>query len=449
MSKINKLLIANRGEVAVRIIRAARELNIQTVAIYATVDEDSLHVKLADEAICIGNHSLKDSYLNKEAIIQAAINTQSNAIHPGYGFLSENYEFAKLCEDLNIEFIGPKSETIKLMGDKEKARVTMKNANVPIVLGSDGLISDIEEAKEAALKIGYPLIIKATLGGGGKGMSICYSEEELINNFDKTKLEALNAFGNADVYIEQYIENPRHIEVQIMADKYNNVVHLYERECSVQRNNQKLIEEAPVVNIKDSTKEALYSAALNAAKKIAYESLGTIEFIMDKNENFYFIEMNTRLQVEHPITEMICNVDLVKEQINIANNQKLSFKQSDIKAVGHAIELRISAEDPYDNFKPNTGVINNIHFPGGFGVRIDTYIYPSYSVLPFYDSMLAKIIVYGKNRSETINKAIVALEEFDVDGIVLNSEFLLEVILNEKFLNNTYTTSLTKEMLGR
>lgn len=447
MKKISKLLVANRGEVAVRIIRAARELNITTVAIYATVDKDSLHVMLADEAICIGDYPLKDSYLNKEAIIQAAINTKCNAIHPGYGFLSENYEFAKLCEDINIEFIGPKSSTIKLMGDKETARKTMAAAKVPIVLGSDGLVADLDAAIKVGQKIGYPLIVKATLGGGGKGMRICYSEKELIANFDATKFEALNAFGNSDVYIEQYIENPRHIEVQIIADKFGNVRHLFERECSVQRNNQKLIEEAPVANIKAATKAALYTSATKAALDIGYESLGTIEYIMDSEENFYFIEMNTRLQVEHPISEMISGIDIVKTQIEIADGRALDFKQSDLKINGHAIELRVSAEDPYANFKANVGKINNLHFPGGFGVRIDSFIYPGYSVLPYYDSMLAKIIVHGKNRVETINKAIVALEEFDIEGITVNSEFLLEVMLNKKFIDNTYTTSLVKEML--
>lgn len=444
---IQRVLIANRGEVAVRIIRACRELNLSTVAIYSDVDKHSLHVLLADEAVCIGDFRLENSYLNQQAILQAAINTKCHAIHPGFGFLSENAEFAQACERLGLEFIGPDSQTITLMGNKQNARETMLKAGVPCVPGSDGLISTVEEALKVSNDMGYPVLIKAAMGGGGKGMRVAYSADVLPKAFEQAKQEAQNAFGNGDVYIEKFIEKPRHIEVQILGDKFGNVVHLFERECSVQRNNQKMIEEAPVKNLSKKTREALYNAALNAGKFLKYESLGTLEFIMDQHENFYFIEMNTRLQVEHPITEMITGIDLVKAQLLVASNRPLPYKQADIKKSGHAIELRITSENPYENFMPSSGKIENIHFPGGLGVRVDSFIYPGYEILPFYDSMMAKIIVFDETRDGTIEKAIRCLEELDIEGIQTNIEFLLEVLLHESFLDLEYDTSLIQTIL--
>lgn len=444
---IQRVLIANRGEVAVRIIRACRELNISTVAIYSDVDENSLHVLLADEAVCIGNHRLENSYLNQQAILQAAINTKCHAIHPGFGFLSENAEFAQACERLGIEFIGPKSDTITLMGNKQNARETMIKAGVPCVPGSEGLIDTVDEALKVSEGMGYPVLIKAAMGGGGKGMRVAYDADALPKAFEQAKQEAQNAFGNGDVYIEKFIEKPRHIEVQILGDKFGNVVHLFERECSVQRNNQKMIEEAPVKNLSKKTRNALYEAAVNAGSFLKYESLGTLEFIMDQQENFYFIEMNTRLQVEHPITEMITGIDLVKAQLLVASNRPLAYKQSDIKKQGHAIELRITSENPYHNFMPSSGKIENIHFPGGLGVRVDSFIYPGYEILPFYDSMMAKIIVYDHTRDGAIEKAIRCLEELDIEGIQTNIEFLLEVLLHESFLDLEYDTSLIQTIL--
>lgn len=447
MNNITKVLVANRGEIAVRIIRACREMNIQTVAIYSTVDVESLHVLLADESVCIGDHRLATSYLNQEAILQAAVNTGAQAIHPGYGFLSENAEFAKACDKLNIKFVGPNSQLIELMGDKQSARDTMLQAGVPIVPGSKGLVKNYKQALKEIKDIGYPVLIKATAGGGGKGMRVCQQESDLEDAFNAAQNEALNAFGNGAVYMERFVENPRHIEVQVIGDTHGNVAHLYERECSVQRNNQKMIEEAPVENLRDDTKKKLYDVAIKAVSAINYVSAGTLEFIMDKEENFYFIEMNTRIQVEHPITEMITGVDLIKEQLRIADGQELSFKQSEIKAVGHAIEIRLNAEDPYEDFKPMAGIIEGIHFPGGNGVRIDSFIYQGYQVQPFYDSMIAKIIVYARKRPEAIERAVRCLEEIDVYGLTTNVEFQLEVLLCEEFLTNNYNTSLVKHLL--
>lgn len=446
---IQRVLIANRGEIAVRIIRACRELNLSTVAVYSNKDKDSLHVMLADEAVCIGNHRLENSYLNQNAIIQAAINTKCHAIHPGYGFLSENEDFARACEAVGIEFIGPKSETIALMGNKQRARETMIQAGVPTVPGSKGLIDNEQEAIEVASVIGYPVLIKASLGGGGKGMRVAYHESELALAFQQATMEASHAFGSGDVYLEKFVEKPRHIEVQILGDKFGNVVHLFERECSVQRNNQKMIEEAPVKNLSESTRLKLYDAALKAASYIQYESLGTLEFIMDKDENFYFIEMNTRLQVEHPITEMITGIDLVKQQLLVASYKRLQFNQNDIQKQGHAIEMRITSENPYENFLPNSGVITGLHFPGGYGVRVDSFIYSGYEILPFYDSMIAKIIVYDKTRDEALEKAIRCLEEVDIEGVITNVEFLLEVLLHEDFLDLEYDTSLVSTILEK
>lgn len=447
MSMIQKVLIANRGEVAVRIIRACRELNIRTVAVYSTVDKDALHVMLADEAVCIGNHVLSNSYMNENAILQAAINTGCHGIHPGYGFLSENVGFARACERIGLNFIGPSSDIIELMGDKQSARVSMIAAGVPVVPGSKGLVNDYNMAVEVCETLGFPVIIKATAGGGGKGMRICYSMDSLEDMFNQARSEGLSVFGNGDVYIERFVENPRHIEVQVIGDKLGNVAHLFERECSVQRNNQKMIEEAPADNLRQSTKDKLYDVALKATAAIGYTSVGTLEFIMDRDENFYFIEMNTRLQVEHPVTESITGVDLVKEQINVAQGKRLSFRQDELEIRGHSIEVRINAEDPYDNFKPNAGLIEALHFPGGNGIRVDSFIYQGYHVLPFYDSMIAKIIVFAQDRDTAIEKAIYSLEELDVVGVNTNVEFQLEVLLSQKFLDNEYDTSLVKSLM--
>lgn len=447
MSMIQKVLIANRGEVAVRIIRACRELNIRTVAVYSTVDKDALHVMLADEAVCIGNHVLSNSYMNENAILQAAINTGCHGIHPGYGFLSENVGFARACERIGLNFIGPSSDIIELMGDKQSARVSMIAAGVPVVPGSKGLVNDYNMAVEVCETLGFPVIIKATAGGGGKGMRICYGMDSLEDMFNQARSEGLSVFGNGDVYIERFVENPRHIEVQVIGDKLGNVAHLFERECSVQRNNQKMIEEAPADNLRQSTKDKLYDVALKATTAIGYTSVGTLEFIMDRDENFYFIEMNTRLQVEHPVTESITGVDLVKEQINVAQGKRLSFRQDELEIRGHSIEVRINAEDPYDNFKPNAGLIEALHFPGGNGIRVDSFIYQGYHVLPFYDSMIAKIIVFAQDRDTAIEKAIYSLEELDVVGVNTNVEFQLEVLLSQKFLDNEYDTSLVKSLM--
>lgn len=444
---IQKVLIANRGEIAVRIIRACRELNLSTVAVYSSVDKDSLHVLLADEAICIGDHHLSNSYLNQNAILQVCVNTGAHAVHPGYGFLSENADFARACERMGLEFIGPSSKLIELMGDKDKARQTMKKAGVPTVPGSKGLVKSVDAAYKEAKKIGYPLLIKASAGGGGRGMRLCYEGKDLENLYLQATQEAKLAFGNSDVYLEKFIERPRHIEVQIVADKHGNVAHVFERECSVQRNNQKMIEEAPCTNLSQETKDKLYNISVHAAKEVGYESCGTIEYIMDKEENFYFIEMNTRIQVEHPISEMISGIDLIQEQLNIAQGKRLSFQQEDISANGVALELRITAENPYENFRPSSGTLKSVHFPGGMGVRIDSFVYSGYSVLPFYDSMIAKVILHAKTRDEVIEKGIRSLEELDIDGIDNNVDFLLEVLLNEKFLDHDYDTTLIQSML--
>lgn len=447
MKMIMKILIANRGEIAVRIIRACREMNIRTVAIYSIADKDSLHVMLADEAVCIGGSRVEESYMNQNAVLQAAINTQAQAIHPGYGFFSENAGFARACEALNIKFIGPSYELIELMGDKQSARDTMRSANIPLVPGSKGIVDTYEEAKEIAKEIGFPILVKATAGGGGKGMRICHAPQDLETAYSQAKLEAQTVFRNGDVYLERFIENPRHIEVQIMGDEFGNVVALFERECSVQRNNQKMIEEAPIQNLSKSIKEKLYETAITATKSIGYFSLGTLEFVMDTNDNFYFIEMNTRVQVEHPVSEMITGIDLIKEQIRIAEGRPLSITQNQLRARGHAIELRINAEDPYQNFMPSVGNVESLHFPGGLGIRIDSFIYGGYKIVPFYDSMIAKIIVHADTRDEAIEKAIRCLEEFDLEGVTTNVEFLLEILLNEKFLDNEYDTTLVKNIL--
>lgn len=438
---IKKVLIANRGEIAVRIIRACREMEISTVAVYSEVDKDSLHVKLADQAICIGPANPKKSYLNVKAILEAACLTGADSIHPGFGFLSENADFAKMCEEIGINFIGPSYKMIDLMGNKAKAKETMKNSGIPIVVGSDGIIKNIDEAKKISNKIGYPIILKASAGGGGKGIRIAYSEKELINAYNLVKQEAKNAFNNDDIYVEKFIENPRHIEIQIIADKYGNVCHLGERDCTIQRNNQKIIEETPSMIIDNKTREEIGRIAVKAIKKIGYINLGTIEFLVDKNKKFYFMEMNTRVQVEHAITEEITGIDILKEQIKISSGEKLTFKQQDIKFDGTSMECRINAENPDRNFMPSPGKITNIKIPGGNGIRVDTHIYTGYQVPQNYDAMIAKVIVHGKDRNEAISKMKSALYEFEIEGIDTNIEFLNKILKNKNFINNNYDTS--------
>ena len=397
---IKKILIANRGEIAVRIIRACREMGIRTVAIYSETDKDSLHTKLADEAICIGPAPSAKSYLNVKAMLEAACLTGADSIHPGYGFLSENPSFARICEEMGIKFIGSSYKLIELLGNKSKAKETMKKAGVPVVQGSEGLIKSKSEALEIAAKIKYPVMLKASAGGGGKGIRIAYSEEELKKEYDIVKQEAKVSFNDDSLYLEKFIENPRHVEIQVLADEHGNCVHLGERDCSIQRRNQKMIEETPSGILDEKTRKMMGETAVKAVKEIGYTNAGTIEFLVDKNKDFYFMEMNTRVQVEHPITEMVTGIDIVKEQIRIANGEKLKFDQDDIKFFGHSMEVRINAEDPDKNFMPCPGLITGLHLPGGNGVRVDTAIYSGYMVPPTYDSMLAKIIVHGKDRKE-------------------------------------------------
>ena len=424
---LKKILIANRGEIAVRIIRSCRELGIRTVAVYSEIDKNSLHKELADEAICIGPAPSNKSYLNVKAIIEAACLTGCNGIHPGYGFLSENSSFAKMCDEIGIKFIGPKE--------------TMKNAGVPVVPGSDGLVDNVLEAIKVALRIGYPVILKASSGGGGKGIRIAYNEKELVKFYDLVRQEAKVSFNDDSIYIEKFIENPRHIEVQIMADEHGNVIHLGERDCTVQRNNQKMLEETPSEVITDKLRQKMGKITVNALKEIGYSNVGTIEYLLDKNKDFYFMEMNTRVQVEHPITEAITGVDIIKEQLRIASGEKLQYKQDDIKFTGHSLEARINAENPYKNFMPCPGEIKELHIPGGNGVRIDTAIYPGYKIPPTYDSMIAKIIVHGKDRNESISKMKSALGEFVIDGISTNIDFLYKILEDEDFISNNYDTS--------
>lgn len=444
---LQKILIANRGEIAVRIIRACREMGIRTVAVYSEADKNSLHKTLADEAICIGPAASSKSYLNMKAILEAACLTGADSIHPGFGFLSENANFAKICNDMGIKFIGPSGDLINLLGNKSKAKETMKKAGVPVVPGSEGLIKSKEEAIELAEKIKYPVILKASAGGGGRGIRIAYSKEELEKSYDIVKQEAKISFGDDSIYLEKFIENPRHVEIQILADEYGNCIHLGERDCSIQRRNQKIIEETPSMAINDKTRKKMGQVAVKAVKEIGYTNVGTIEFLVDKNQDFYFMEMNTRVQVEHPITEMVTGIDIIKEQIKIASGQKMLLKQEDIKFTGHVMEARINAENSDKNFMPCPGKITGLHLPGGNGIRIDTAIYADYVVPPTYDSMLAKLIVHGKNREESINKMKSAIAEFVVDGITTNIDFLLKILENENFKNNNYDTSfIQKEM---
>ncbi|MCR5146402.1 MAG: acetyl-CoA carboxylase biotin carboxylase subunit [Clostridia bacterium] len=438
---MNKILIANRGEIAVRIIRACKEMNIKTVAVYSTADKDSLHTKLADEAICIGEGPAQKSYLNVQNIIEAANITGSDSIHPGYGFLSENAQFAKICEESHIKFIGPKSSVIDSLGNKSNSKELMRKCGIPVIPGSDGSVKSIEEAKKVSKKIGYPIMLKAANGGGGKGIRVVYNEEDLEKSYILVKQEAKKSFNDDEIYIEKFIENPRHIEIQIMADEYGNVVHLGERDCTIQRNHQKIIEETPSQVLDDRLRNKMGETAIKVAKAAGYTSLGTVEFLVDKDRNFYFMEMNTRVQVEHPITEIRTNIDLIKEQIRIAANEKLKIKQKDIEFRNYVIECRVNAENPYKNFMPCPGKITGLNLPGGNGIRIDTGIYEGYTIPSYYDSMIAKLIVYGTSRNEAIAKLKRALEEFVIEGLTTNIDFIFEIIKNPDFIRGNYDTS--------
>lgn len=442
----SKVLIANRGEIAVRIIRACRELGIQTVAVYSEADREALHTELADEAICIGPAKAADSYLDVQQILSAAIVTKAEAIHPGFGFLSENSRFAAMCEECNIVFIGPKSKTIDAMGNKINARRLMIEANVPVIPGSEGAISDVTEALTIAEEIGYPVMLKAAAGGGGKGIRKVIDKESLPQHFASAQQEAKAAFGNDEMYIEKIVYPARHIEVQILGDSFGSIIHLGERDCSLQRNNQKVLEESPSVVISESKRAEIGSAAVRAAEAVSYRNAGTIEFLMSDTGEFYFMEMNTRIQVEHPITEMVTNVDLVKKQLEIASGEPLGLKQEDIKMTGAAIECRINAENPEFNFAPSPGKINNLFLPaGGLGVRVDSAMYSGYTIPPYYDSMIAKVIVHGENRFEALMKMQRALTELVTDGVITNAEFQMDLISHPKVIAGDYTTAFLQE----
>lgn len=443
---IKKLLIANRGEIAVRIIRACKEMGIETVAIYSEADQESLHVELADEAYCVGPKLSKDSYLNITNIMSVAISTEVDAIHPGYGFLAENADFAEICRACQITFVGPTPEAIQKMGIKDVAKETMKHADVPVVPGSEGIVEGIEHAKEIAEEIGYPVIIKATAGGGGKGIRVARSEEELIKGMELTQKEAETAFGNPGVYIEKFIEDFRHVEIQVLADTHGNVVHLGERDCSIQRRLQKLIEETPSPALDETIRNRMGEASVKAAKAVDYVGAGTIEYIFDRQtEEFYFMEMNTRIQVEHPVTEMVTGVDLIKEQIRVANGEELRFSQSDIHFEGHAIECRINAENPFKNFMPSAGEIEMYLPPGGFGVRVDSGAYSGYKIPPYYDSMIAKLITYAPTREEAVKRMKRALEEFVVEGVHTTIPFQHQIMSHPVFKEGDFNTNFLTE----
>ncbi len=433
-----KVLIANRGEIAVRIIRACRELNIRCVAVYSTADRNSLHAQIADEAVCIGPAATKDSYLNMNAIVQAALNTGADAIHPGFGFLSENAEFAKLCEANGIVFIGPSYKSIEMLGDKAAAKETMAAAGVPVIPGSKGAVKSLEEAREIADKADYPVLVKASAGGGGRGIRRVDSADELEAQMTAAQQEAKNFFGDDAVYIEKFLINPHHVEIQIIADKHGNYIHLCERDCSMQRRNQKMIEECPSPIVDAELRAKMGAAAVTAAKECGYYNAGTIEFLVDENHDFYFMEMNTRIQVEHPITEEVTGFDIVKAQIEIADGKPLEVKQEDIVMRGHAIECRINAEDPTHGFRPSPGTITALYMPGGPGIRIDGAVYQGYTITPFYDSMISKLIAHGSDREDAINKMRWALSEFIVEGVDTNIDFQLEMIRNADFKAGKY-----------
>jgi acetyl-CoA carboxylase biotin carboxylase subunit len=433
-----KILIANRGEIALRIIRTCREMGIKTVAVFSTADKDSLHVRFADEAVCIGKPSSADSYLNIPHIMAAAEITNADAIHPGYGFLAENSKFSEICADHGIKFIGPTPEMINAMGDKVTAKETMIKAGVPVVPGVEGLLQGVEHAKSAAAEIGYPVILKATAGGGGKGMRVVWQESEIEKAFETAKAEAAASFKNDGIYMEKFVEEPRHIEIQIAGDQYGTVCHLSERDCSIQRRHQKLVEESPSPFMTDELRERMGEAAIKAAKAINYESVGTIEFLVDKHRNFYFMEMNTRIQVEHCVTEEVINYDLIKEQIKIAAGEKISGKSYYPEM--HAIECRINAEDPYNDFRPSPGKITVLHTPGGHGVRVDSHVYAGYVIPPYYDSMIAKLIAVAQTREEAIDTMHRALSEYVIEGIKTTIPFHLQLMQNEDFRKGNFTT---------
>ncbi|HEX6981807.1 MAG TPA: acetyl-CoA carboxylase biotin carboxylase subunit [Balneolaceae bacterium] len=439
----NKILIANRGEIALRVIRTCKEMGIKTVAVYSTADEDSLHVKFADEAVCIGPPPSKDSYLKIPAILSAAEITNAEAVHPGYGFLSENAEFSRICAEHDLKFIGASPEMISAMGNKSVAKETMIKNNVPVVPGSDGLVESIEDAKKICNDIGYPVIIKASSGGGGRGMRVVYEEDKLQQAYSMCKTEAETAFNDPAVYIEKFVEEPHHVEIQILGDQHGNVIHLGERDCSLQRRHQKILEEAPSPLMTPELREKMGQAAISAAKSVNYEGAGTVEFLVDKNHDFYFMEMNTRIQVEHPVTEEITNYDLVEEQIRVAAGQKL--KDRDLKMRGHAIECRINAEDPAHNFRPSAGKVEVFHTPGGHSVRVDTHAYAGYRIPPYYDSMIGKLIVSAPTREEAIKRMRRSLSEFIVEGVKTTIPYHLQLMDDENFQKGTFNTKYLEE----
>lgn len=441
----NKILIANRGEIAVRIIRACREMGIHTVAVYSEADREALHTQLADEAICIGKAESSDSYLNMERILSATIASKAEAVHPGFGFLSENSRFAKMCEKCNVDFIGPSADVISRMGNKSEAKNTMRKAGIPVIPGTQNPVRRAEEALKAAEEIGYPVMIKASSGGGGKGMRVAYSREEFEKLFTVALQESVHAFSDDSMYLERFIENPRHIEVQILGDRYGHIIHLGERDCSIQRRHQKMIEESPCAAISDELRRKMGETAVKAAKAARYESAGTIEFLLDSSCNFYFMEMNTRIQVEHPVTEFVSGMDLIKEQIKIAAGEPLNMKQEDINLCGHAIECRINAEDPDRHFMPCPGTITELHLPGGNGIRVDTAVYNGYTISPHYDSMIAKIIVYDKDRHSAVRKMISALGESVIEGVRTNIDFLYDLINQPDFFEGKISTDFIPE----
>lgn len=443
----NKILIANRGEIALRIIRTCKELGIKTVAVYSDADKEAMHTIFADEAVCIGPPSSKDSYLKIPNIISAAQVTNADAIHPGYGFLAENAEFSEICKDSNLKFIGPSADMINKMGDKAFAKRTMREVGVPVVPGSDGVVDNVADAKKIAAEIGYPVMLKASAGGGGKGMRVVTDESRLEKAFQTAGNEAGSAFGSASLYIEKFIEKPRHVEIQVVGDQYGTVYHYGERDCTIQRRHQKLIEESPSPIIDEAKRQEMGDAAVLGAQAVNYEGAGTIEFIVDKDLNFYFIEMNTRVQVEHPVTEMVNNLDLIKQQILVAAGEYIADKPK--KPVGHSFEFRINAEDFENGFQPSPGKIEALHFPGGFGIRIDSHIYNNYVIPPFYDSLIAKLIVWGTDREHAIMRAIRAFEEFNVEGIKTTIPFHKMVLENERFQKSDYDTSFIDQLLAK
>lgn len=441
----SKILIANRGEIAVRIIRACREMGIRTVAVYSEADRNALHTQLADEAVCIGRAPSSDSYLNMERILSATVATKAQAIHPGFGFLSENSRFVEMCRKCNVAFIGPSAEVISRMGNKSQAKNTMRQAGVPVVPGTEEPVFTVEEAKKAARQIGYPIMIKASSGGGGKGMRVAANEEEFEKLFGTAQQESIRSFADDTMYLERFVECPRHVEVQVVADRFGNVVHLGERDCSIQRRHQKMIEESPCVALSEELRKKMGDTAVRAAKAVGYESAGTIEFLLDKSGEFYFMEMNTRIQVEHPVSEFVSGVDLIKEQIRVAAGEPLSVSQEDITLRGHAIECRINAEDPSRHFMPCPGTVTNLHLPGGNGVRMDTAVFNGYTIPPNYDSMIVKVIVYDRDRQSAIKKMVSTLGEVVIEGVKTNIDFLYELLNNPDFQEGNITTGFIPE----